>query len=196
MMLSNSSGPRFCFFLPDCSQNHHYAADLIRTLSARLFRGCGVIMVYIIMIMLRHGSYPWCAIWGLCWCIFCLYFPRELKAIGFQILMQRGKWFARLTAGFWGHAVWGAGAGALLGCCLGVLFEGIVARLTAGFSGRAVWGCCSWGTVRAHFCEIDGRHAVWGAGAGHVLGGLVARLTAGCQGAGSLGILVAGAVLG
>ena len=70
MMLSNSSGPRFCVFLPDCSQNHHYAADLIRTLSVRLFRGCGVIMVYIIMIMLRHGSYPWCAIWGLCWCNF------------------------------------------------------------------------------------------------------------------------------
>ena len=70
MMLSNSSGRCFCFFLPDCSQNHHYAADLIRTLSARLFRGCGVIMVYIIMIMLRHGSYPWCAIWGLCWCYF------------------------------------------------------------------------------------------------------------------------------
>ena len=30
-------------------------------------------MVYILMIMLRHGSYPWCAIWGLCWCIF-IYF--------------------------------------------------------------------------------------------------------------------------
>ena len=73
MMLSNSSGRCFCFFLPDCSQNHHYAADLIRTLSARLFRGCGVIMVYIIMIMLRHGSYPWCAIWGLCWCYLFIY---------------------------------------------------------------------------------------------------------------------------
>ena len=69
MMLSNSSGRCFAFSCRNCSQNHHYAADLIRTLSARLFRGCGVIMVYIIMIMLRHGSYPWCAIWGLCWCI-------------------------------------------------------------------------------------------------------------------------------
>ena len=67
----------------------------------------------------------------------------------------RGRTFSKID-GARGHAVWGAGAGAVLGCCL---------------------GC-----VRTHFCEIDGwvvwvlvEAAAWGAGAGALV-----RLMAGC----------------